>query len=109
MSYWAPAPEKREQMILFPERLDEAIPLDHPVRLLDVILGEICWTKWEARYHGRLGQPPIHPRVLAGTLLYGLLTRIRSSRCLEDALQVRLDFRWLVEGRSIHIEGRRES
>jgi transposase len=101
MMYWAPAPEKREQMVLFPRRLDEAVPPDHPVRLLDVILGQLDWAKWEARYHGRLGQPPIHPRVLAGVLLYGLLTRIRSSRALEDALRVRLDFRWLAEGRSI--------
>ena len=31
--------------------------------------------------------PPIHPRVLAGVLLYGLLRRIRSSRALEEALQ----------------------
>lgn len=101
MSYWAPAPEKREQMVLFAKRLDEAVRPDHPVRLLDVILGQIDWTKWEARYHGRLGQPPIHPRVLAGVLLYGLLRRIRSSRSLEDALEVRLDFRWLAEGRTI--------
>ena len=34
-------------------------------------------------------------------MLYGHLTRIRSSRRQEEALQVRLDFRWLVEGRSI--------
>jgi len=101
MTYWAPAPQKREQMVLFPQRLDEAVPPDHPVRLLDVILGQINWAKWESRYHGRLGQPPIHPRVLAGVLLYGLLTRIRSSRSLEDALRVRLDFRWLAEGRTI--------
>ena len=47
------------------------------------------------------GQPPIHPRVLASVLLYGLLTRIRSSRALEEALCVRLDFRWLAEGRTI--------
>src|SRR6201999_1562007 len=52
-------------------------------------------------YHGRLGQPPIHPRVLAGVLLYGLLRRIRTSRALEEALKVRLDFRWLAEGRTI--------
>lgn len=101
MTYWAPAPQKREQMILFPKRLDETVPPDHPVRLLDVILGQLNWAKWESWYHGRLGQPPIHPRVLAGVLLYGLLTRIRSSRSLEDALQVRLDFRWLAEGRTI--------
>ena len=101
MTYWASAPEQREQMVLFAERLDEAVPADHPVRLLDIILGQIDWTRWEACYHGRLGQPPIHPRVLAGVLLYGLLTRIRSSRSLEEALIVRLDFRWLVEGRRI--------
>ena len=65
MSFWAPAPEKREQVVLFAKRLDEAVRPDHPVRLLDVILGQVNWTKWEARYHGRLGQPPIHPRVLA--------------------------------------------
>jgi hypothetical protein len=39
--------------------------------------------------------------VLASVLLYGLLTRIRSSRGLEEALQVRIDFRWLAEGRAI--------
>ena len=52
-------------------------------------------------YDLRRGQPPIPPRVIASIILYGNLTRIRSSRKLEEALQVRLDFRWLVEGRSI--------
>jgi hypothetical protein len=39
--------------------------------------------------------------VLASVLLYGLLRRIRSSRALEEALLVRLDFIWLVEGRTL--------
>jgi transposase len=98
---WSPAPQKREQMVLFSRRLDDAIEPDHQVRLLDAILGRIDWQPWEARYHGRLGQPPIPPRVLAGTILYGLLSRIRSSRRLEEALSVRLDFMWLAEGRVI--------
>jgi transposase len=101
MTQWAQAPQKREQMVLFAERLDEVLPSDHSVRLLDLILQRIPWTKWEARYHGRLGQPPIHPRVLASVVLYGLLNRIRSSRALENSLSIRLDFLWLVEGRSI--------
>lgn len=101
MTQWARAPQDRSQMALFVERLDDALPADHPVRLVDEILGRIDWSEWESHYDGRLGQPPIHPRVLAGALLYGLLTRIRSSRVLEEALQVRMDFRWLVEGRSI--------
>jgi transposase len=98
---WSPAPQKRDQMVLFSRRLDDAVAIDHNVRLLDAILGRIDWSPWEAGYHGRLGQPPIPPRVLAGAILYGLLTRIRSSRRLEEALTVRLDFMWLVEGRTI--------
>jgi transposase len=98
---WAKAPEQREQIVLFPTRLDEAIGPDHVVRLFDTILSRLDWSRWEADYDLRRGQPPIHPRILAGALLYGLLNRIRSSRALEEALQVRLDFRWLVEGRSI--------
>jgi transposase len=101
MSYWARAPEAREQLVLFPVRLDEALPPDHSVRLLDEILSRVDWSQWEASYDGRIGQPPIHPRVVASILLYGLLTRLRSSRALEEALRMRLDFRWLVEGRTI--------
>ena len=98
---WAKAPEVRDQMVLFPHRLDDVISLDHHVRLMDDILSRLDWSKWEAAYDLRRGQPPIPPRVIASIILYGNLTRIRSSRRLEEALQVRLDFRWLVEGRSI--------
>lgn len=101
MTRWAEAPEQREQMVLFAQRLDDALPAEHSVRRLDEILGRINWFAWEERYHARLGQPAIHPRVLAGVLLYGLQTRIRSSRALEEALIVRLDFRWLAEGRTV--------
>jgi hypothetical protein len=46
-----------------------------------------------------VGQPPIHPRLMAAGLLYGLSLGIRSSRKLEDACVNRLDFIWLMEGR----------
>ena len=101
MSGWAKAPESRDQIVLFPTRLDDVVPQDHCVRLLDEILERLDWSAWEAKYHLQFGQPPIHPRVVAGVLLYGLLTRIRSSRALENAVQERIDFRWLVEGRSL--------
>lgn len=98
---WATAPQKREQLVMFPQRLDEAIEPGHVVRLLDEILSRIDWTGWEAEYDLTRGQPPIHPRVKAGVILYGLLTRIRSTRMLEESLRVRIDFMWLAEGRSI--------
>ena len=101
MEYWSRAPQGRGQMVLFASRLDEVLAADHPVRMLDEILSRLDWSAWEAGYDLTRGQPPIHPRVLASVILYGLLTRIRSSRALEEALCVRLDFRWLAEGRSI--------
>jgi transposase len=101
MSGWAPAPLPRDQIVLFQARLDEAIAADHPVRLFDEILGRLDWSGFEAGYDLGRGQPPIPPRVVAGILLYGVLTRVRSSRRLEEALRIRLDFRWLVEDRSV--------
>lgn len=101
MAGWARAAVSREQLVLFPTRLDEIIAPDHVVRLLDDLLSQIDWTPWERRYNLQVGQPPIHPAVLAKVVLYGLLTRTRSSRALEEALGVRNDFRWLAEGRCI--------
>jgi transposase len=86
---------------MFPTRLDEAIGPDHVVRLLDEILGRLDWSGWEAEYDLTRGQPPIPPRVIASVILYGLLARIRSTRALEESLQMRIDFKWLVEGRSL--------
>jgi transposase len=101
MDYWQKAPVNRRQQVLIATMLDDRIPLDHPVRLLDEILAGHDWTSWEAHYHGRLGQPPIHPQVLAAAILYGLIRRIRSSRQLEYAINHSIDFMWLVSGRSI--------
>lgn len=101
MDYWAEVPEPREQALLIPVRLDEAVSAEHPVRLLDEIMHRMNWQSFEARYHGRIGQPPIHPRVIASVLIYGMWTGLRSSRRLEEALQMRFDFRWLAQGRRI--------
>lgn len=96
---WATGELDRDQLVLFPERLDDVVPADHAVRLLDEILGSLDWSVWEAAYKdvGR-GRPPFAPRLMASVILYGLLVQIRASRKLEEALFVRLDFRWLAQG-----------
>jgi transposase len=101
MDYWDQAPQKRDQLVLFPTTLDSRIPEDHPVRLFDEVLQLQDWSEWEAKYNGRRGRPPIPPRVVAGVILYGLSRRVRSSRFLEYLVEHNLDFMWLVEGRSI--------
>ncbi len=100
-SYWQDAPMPRNQLLLFASTLEERIPLDHPVRLLDEILDELDWTKWEAVYVGKLGQPPIHPSILCKVLLFALSRRIRSSRQIEYAVEHSIDFIWLTSGRKL--------
>ncbi len=99
--YWAEAPMHREQIALFSPTLDSTIADDDPVRLFDEVLAGMDWSEWEGEYHGRLGQPPIHPRHVAAAILYGLYRRVRSSRQLEESIQYRLDFIWLLHGRRI--------
>ncbi len=98
MSYWAKPPCPREQLVLFATCLDDRIPDDHPVRLLAEILEGVDWSDWEAHYHGSIGQPPIHPRVLAALWLFALRQRIRSSRKVEYMAAHNIDFLWLAEG-----------
>lgn len=81
--HWAKAPLGRDQIALFSPTLDAVIEQDHPVRLFDEILRQQDWSGWTVPCGDHRGRPPIHPRALAGILLYGLMRRIRSSRMLE--------------------------
>jgi transposase len=99
MSHWASAPIDRSQFTLFAPTLDDTLVADHPVRLFDELLRGVDFSDWESMYIRVEGQPPIHPRLMAEGILYGLTLGIRSSRKLEDACGNRLDFIWLMEGR----------
>jgi transposase len=90
----------REQLLLWAKQLDDAVAFDHPVRLFDALLKSEAFSEtfntWEQEYHLREGQPPYHPRDLAGLYIYGMLNRIRSSRSLEMVCHNRIDFIWLL-------------
>lgn len=99
--YWQDAPMPRHQLVLIPTAIEELIPEDHPVRLVDEILDQMDWSAWEARYHGSFGQPPIHPSILAKVLIFAMIRRVRSSRQIEYELKHSIDFMWLTSGRRI--------
>lgn len=98
---WAHSPLRRDQLALFSRSVDESVPGDHPVRAFEACLDLVDWGPWEARYARGAGQPPIHPKQMASAILYGLILNLRSSRMLEDATRNRVDFMWLLEGRTI--------
>ncbi len=81
--------------------MDEQIAADDPIRLMEDILSGLDWTEWERSYSDGPGRPPVQPRLMAGAILYGMMNRIRSSRDLEAATRMRVDFHWLLGGMSI--------
>ncbi len=98
---WATPEQHRDQYTIFAPSLDDIIPPDHPIRRLEELLLRVDWSAWEARYGGPRGRPPFHPRLVAGAILYGLTKKIRSTRDLEEATKVRVDYMWLLHGMTI--------
>ena len=70
---WAKAPYDRNQLALMSPSVDEMLPKEHPIRYFECLLEGLDWRQWEARYKEGRGQPPIHPRLVAGAILWGLM------------------------------------
>jgi len=98
MGHWAKPPVDPDQPVLLGLPLRQRLPQDHPVHLIDEILGQYDWSPWENEYVRVEGQPPIHPRYIAGPIVHGLTVGVRSTRALEGACITKLDFALLARG-----------
>jgi transposase len=98
MGHWAKPPIDPDQPELLGPPLRRRLDQDHPVHLFDEILDQYDWSPWENEFVLVEGQPPIHPRYIAGPITYGLTVGVRSTRALEGACITRLDFTLLARG-----------
>ncbi len=90
--------EDRGQGTLFPERLEDWICQDNPVRVIDVFvdeldLGGLGFGRVKPRATGR---PAYHPSVLLKLYIYGYLNRVQSSRRLEREAGRNVEVMWLT-------------
>ena len=88
----------RSQTLLFPERLEDYIAAENPVRFLDAIVASLDMHMLgfaKARCAGT-GRPPYDPAALLKLYLYGYLHRVRSSRMLEAECQRNVEVLWLL-------------
>lgn len=89
--------ENRQQSTLFPERLDEYVLEDNPVRVVDVFIDTLDLSglgfQTEAKHTGR---PGYHPSTMLKLYVYGYLNRIPSSRRLEREAQRNVELMWLL-------------
>ena len=88
----------RGQGTLFPERLEDWVGEDNPVRVIDVFideldLGGLGFARAEPEATGR---PGYHPGVLLKLYVYGYLNRVQSSRRLEREAGRNVEVMWLT-------------
>ncbi len=90
--------ECREQTTLLPERLDDWIAEDNPVRAVDAFVDELDLAKlgFEGAEPAATGRPAYHPGTLLKIYVYGYLNRLPSSRRLERETQRNLELIWLT-------------
>lgn len=82
------------QITLFPTSLDEKIPQNSPVRLINQIVDNLDITKVIDTYKGG-GTSAYHPRMMLKVVLFSYLNNMYSCRKIEQALQDRVSFMWL--------------
>lgn len=90
--------QSRHQSTLFPQVLDELIPQDHPVRVVDAFvdsldLGALEFGKVQPAATGR---PPYDPGDMLKLYVYGYLNQVRSSRRLERESGRNVELLWLL-------------
>jgi len=87
----------RQQSTLFPERIDDYVGADSPVRVIDVFIDRLDVSglgfKAEACATGR---PGYHPRTMLKIYVYGYLNQLHSSRRLEREAQRNVEMMWLT-------------
>ncbi len=90
--------EDRTQSALFPERLDDYIGEDNPVRVIEAFVDELDLKVlgFEGIEPRTTGRPAYHPSVLLKLYIYGYLNRIQSSRRLERESQRNVEVMWLM-------------
>jgi transposase len=88
----------RSQTLLFPERLEDYITAENPVRFLDAFAAKLDLHAlgFDKAQCAGTGRPPYDPAALLKLYLYGYLHRVRSSRSLEAECHRNVEVIWLL-------------
>ena len=90
--------ENRFQTTLFPERVDDFVAEDSPVRVVDAFIDglDISGLGFKAE-PADTGRPGYDPRTMLKIYVYGYLNQIHSSRKLEREAQRNVELMWLIK------------
>lgn len=88
----------RDQIVLFPEAIDNYITQENPVRFIDAFVEKINLAKsgFKKSIPAKTGRPGYEPKALLKLYLYGYKNRITSSRRLEQETHRNMEVIWLL-------------
>ncbi len=88
----------RNQVTFFPDRLEDWIIEDNPVRVIDAFVDALDLDDlgFERTTAAATGRPGYHPSVLLKLYVYGYLNRVQSSRRLEREAGRNVEVMWLT-------------
>lgn len=90
-------PYTMEQPSLLPPSLEELIPGDHLVRVVNKMVDQVKIDVLEESYKGG-GTSSYHPRMMLKVMVYAYSEKIYSSRRIAKALRENVNFMWLSGG-----------
>jgi transposase len=88
----------RNQLVMFPESLDEYVGEGNPVRFIDAFVDSLDLQALGFKHAvpQETGRPPYNPATQLKLFIYGYLNRIRSSRSLEKEANRNVELMWLL-------------
>ena len=89
--------QPRKQLTLYTTCLDDMIPQDNSVRLIDQFVNLLDLEALGFQSKATQGRPPYDPADLLKLYIYGYMNRMRSSRILEKECQRNIEVIWLIK------------
>jgi transposase len=87
-------PYTMDQPALLPQNLEELIPEDHMVRVVNRVIDELDLEPILKEYKGG-GTSSYHPRMMLKVLVYAYTQRVNSSRQIAKGLRENVNFMWI--------------
>lgn len=84
----------QQQNWLFPPSIEELIPQDHPVRVVNGVIEHLDIRDLIESYNIE-GKPSYNPKMMLKVMVYAYMDNIYSSRKIEKAMRENINFMWL--------------
>lgn len=87
--------DNQKQLLILPPSLDEMVPLNHMVRVVDAVINRLDISDILCTYRGG-GNSAFNPKMMLKVLVFAYLSNVYSSRRIEELLHRDIYFMWLA-------------